>query len=125
MVPDLLDRHPAPGHVLPSRDRRGHDARPRPAHARTQRHLRHARLCRWSGHLLTYALTDQLDLLLSRLLTRFVDASIQDIAVGFDSITALDVAFKDERAHLAAHERAAGLLGRRDQQEGRDLQGRG
>ncbi|EGZ19966.1 hypothetical protein PHYSODRAFT_328138 [Phytophthora sojae] len=37
-----------------------------------------------------------LDLLLSRLLTRFVDASIQDIAVGFDSITALDVAFKDE-----------------------------
>lgn len=45
---------------------------------------------------MTYALTDQLDLLLSRLLTRFVDASIQDIAVGFDSITALDVAFKDE-----------------------------
>ncbi|KAG6620879.1 Serine/threonine protein kinase [Phytophthora cinnamomi] len=48
------------------------------------------------SNILTYALTNQFDLLVSRLLTRFVDASIQDIAVGFDSITALDFAFKDE-----------------------------
>ncbi|KAG7401427.1 hypothetical protein PHYBOEH_001419 [Phytophthora boehmeriae] len=48
------------------------------------------------SNLLTYALTSQLDLLLTRVLTRFVDASIQDIAVGFDSITALDFAFEGQ-----------------------------
>ncbi|KAL3665388.1 hypothetical protein V7S43_009426 [Phytophthora oleae] len=48
------------------------------------------------SNILTYALTSQLDLLLTRVLTRFVDASIQDLAVGFDKITALDFAFEGQ-----------------------------
>jgi hypothetical protein len=48
------------------------------------------------SNILTYALTSQFELLLSRVLTRFVDASIQDLAVGFDSVTALDVAFEGQ-----------------------------
>ncbi|RLN65021.1 hypothetical protein BBP00_00003092 [Phytophthora kernoviae] len=48
------------------------------------------------SNILTYALTDQFDLLLTRVLTRFVDVSIQDIAVGFDSITALEFGFEGQ-----------------------------
>ncbi|RLN91445.1 hypothetical protein BBJ28_00023074, partial [Nothophytophthora sp. Chile5] len=48
------------------------------------------------SNILTYALTDQFSLLLQRVLTRFVDASIQDISVGFDSITALNFAFEGQ-----------------------------
>ncbi|KAG3196380.1 hypothetical protein PC128_g7720 [Phytophthora cactorum] len=48
------------------------------------------------SNLLTSALTGQLDLLLTRVLDRFVDASTQDLAVGFDSSTALDFAYKGQ-----------------------------
>ncbi|KAG7385464.1 hypothetical protein PHYPSEUDO_001500 [Phytophthora pseudosyringae] len=48
------------------------------------------------SNLLTYALTNQFDPLLTRVLTRFVDASIQDVALGFDRVTALDFAFEGQ-----------------------------